>query len=69
MNNINNTSFYLFARPSLLEGVARIVDLGGTLQTYNESVSESEADYKAIQNDWIATGLDIRDAINAYAAQ
>jgi len=27
----------LYARPSFLEGMARVADIGGTLQVYNES--------------------------------
>jgi hypothetical protein len=64
-NNWNN-SFYLFARPSFCEGVARVLDLGGTLQIYNESKTEEEADLKAIENDWLAVGLDMKEAINKY---
>jgi len=55
----------LFARPSFLEGVARIFDLGGTLNTYNESESPTEADYLAIANDWRAIDDDMRNAIGS----
>lgn len=68
MNNVGTTTFYLVARPSLCEGIARNLDFGNTLHVYNESLSEEEADSVAIQNDWIATGLDIRSAITNYAA-
>jgi len=43
---MSNNSTFLFARPSFLEGVARVMDLGGTLQVYNNSKTEKEADLK-----------------------
>jgi len=42
---------YLFAAPSLLEGIARNIDLFGTLQEYNFSNAPNESDMKAHQND------------------
>lgn len=63
---MSDKSTYLFARPSFLEGVARVVDLGGTLQNYNVSKTEDEADLKALRKDWEAVGGDIKSAINKY---
>ncbi len=51
---------FLFARPSFLEGFARVVDLGGTLNTYNTSPSAAEADAAAIWADVRAVAGDIR---------
>jgi len=56
----------LFARPSFLGGVGRVVDLGSTMQKYNESKTEEEADVKALRNDWSAVGQDINKSILAY---
>lgn len=61
-----NKSTFLFACPSFAEGVARVMDLGSTLQIYNESKSEKEADLKALKNDWKAVGEDILYAIDKY---
>lgn len=58
-------TYMLFARPSFIEGVSRIFDLGGTLSEYNSSPSGKEADFNALQSDWYAVGDDIRTAIDA----
>jgi hypothetical protein len=63
-------SSLLFANPSLIEGVARTLDLGCTLNVYNESPTGEIADYLALTNDWYAVGDDFRAAIeNAVTAQ
>ena len=61
-----HTSSVLGARPSFLEGIARVVDIGNTLQTYNDSDSEQEADTKALRHDWQIVGEDIRQSISQY---
>jgi len=61
-----NNSNFLFARPSFIEGMARVMDLGATMQIYNDSKSGKEADLKAIMNDWIAVGKDIFNTVNDY---
>ena len=38
-------SSFLFAEPSFLEGMARVVDFGGTLNEYNRSATESDRSY------------------------
>ena len=53
----------LFARPSFIEGMARIFDMGGTLNEYNSSPSGEEADAIAIWSDWAAIGQDMYDAM------
>ena len=55
----------LFARPSFLEGVARLLDLGGTLNEYNESNSPEDADLVALRSDWEALGQDYRSALTS----
>jgi hypothetical protein len=50
---------FLFARPSFLEGLARSIDLGATLDEYNQSVTPEQADLIAIRNDWEMVGEDI----------
>ena len=49
-------SDYLFARPSFIEGFGRIIDLSGSLNTYNVSRTGDEADARAIFEDWNAIG-------------
>lgn len=67
MSNLNkNYTFYLFARPSFTEGIARVLDLGVTLQDYNTSETPEDADFEAIKKDWSAVGEDIKESINEY---
>lgn len=56
-------TLFLSARPSFLEGVARILDFGNTLNEYNRSLSPEQADYLAIKSDWHVVGQDLRAAI------
>ena len=53
----------LFARPSFIEGMSRVLDLGSTLQQYNSSDTEEEADSEALKNDWRAVGDDLKFSI------
>ncbi len=63
---MNNHTFYLFARPSFAEGMARVLDLGGNLQVYNEHETTEEADLEALRRDWKAVGKDIKIGIREY---
>lgn len=54
---------FLFAQPSFASGVARTLDLWGTLDDYNSSETSLEADEKAIAADWIVVGQDLSDAM------
>ncbi len=60
------TRLHLFARPSFLTGVARVVDFGGVLNTYNVSPSDEEADYYALLSDWLSVGDDLEHALEQY---
>lgn len=62
----NNPTFYLYARPSFIEGVARLFDFGAALQEYNYSESPAEADGRAAYSDWLAVGDDLRRAFHQY---
>lgn len=55
-------SDFLYANPSLLEGFARVFDLGCTLNEYNGSPTEQYADGYAIGMDWHVVGHDIAHA-------
>ncbi len=56
----------LFAEPSFIEGFARVLDIAGTLQVYNESSSDNEADAVSLNNDWRAIGQDLSNSIKKY---
>jgi hypothetical protein len=56
-------SDFLFALPSFIEGCSRVLDLGDTINNYNESDSNEEADFKAIMSDWLTIGNDIKRSI------
>jgi hypothetical protein len=56
----------LFAEPSFVEGVSRVLDVGGTMQEYNTSETENEADIEALKNDWRAVGEDLAFSIKRY---
>lgn len=55
--------FRLFATPSVFTGAARLVDLGGVFDKYNQSRTEAEADSRALGSDWLAVGYDLREAM------
>ena len=58
-------SDYLFARPSFLEGMARVFDLGCTLNEYNRSMTPDQADNLALLADWMAVGVALSSAIQS----
>ena len=55
-------SAFLFARPSLIEGAARILDFSGALDEYHTTPTGEEADRRALEADWRAVGHDIEEA-------
>ena len=57
---------YIYARPSFLEGVARIMDIGGTLNEYNYASDGQQADAIAIWSDWAVIGQDMYTAMGIY---
>ncbi len=65
----NSYSTRLFATPSVVEGVARLFDFAGNLNVYNDSASEAEADAKALKNDWMAVGADLKSSFDIYEEQ
>jgi len=56
-------NIHLFAMPSFITGVARIIDPFGTLNIYNRS---KHPDYYAMLSDWKAVGDDMRQVIREY---
>jgi len=63
---MSGQSDFLFAPPSILEGVGRILDFGGFLTEYNRSLDEEMADKIAIAMDWQAVYSDLWTAYNNY---
>lgn len=57
---------FLYARPSFLEGIARLLDFSGTLNEYNSSMTPEQADALALRSDWSAVGQDMWQAIEAF---
>lgn len=58
-------STFLFAQPSFLEGMGRVLDFGGTLNEYNRARTPEEADAIAAWADWSAVGADLLGAAGA----
>jgi len=56
---------FLYARPTFISGVSRVMDLGNTLNEYNSTFLPSVADYYAIKSDWIMFVLYFPAGINA----
>ena len=61
-------SDFLFARPTFVSGMGAVIDLGGTMEMFNESSSPEEADFLALRNDWCVVGQDIRNAMSQFAS-
>lgn len=62
-------SDFLFARPSFVEGVARMADVGNALNTYNTSRTGELADARAMYRDWQALAHDLRTALHDLQAE
>ncbi len=56
----------LFAAPSFLEGLSRLVDFPTTFNIYNEDRTAEAADVMAMCSDWQAVGADIAYALHTY---
>jgi hypothetical protein len=64
-DKVSDFSIVLFARPSLAEGVGRILDFRNSLNEYNRCLTPWQADRVAIYCDWHRVGLDISESIRA----
>lgn len=62
-------SDFLYAKPSFWEGMARAMDIGGTMNEYNTSLTGWDADTAALRLDWMAVGQDIYDAVQGYEVE
>ena len=68
MEHNNDYTGLLYSEPSFLEGFGRVLDIGGTFDEYNVSLSPEEADRIAIASDWHAVGADLYRSIRRFAA-
>ena len=59
----------LFPRPSVWYGIARLIDLGAQLDSYNTSPTPSDSDALAMFADWLMVGEDFRGPIEEYIRQ
>lgn len=57
---------FLVATPTWLSGSARLLDLAGDFDEYNDSQSIEAADAKALFCDWRLIGDAILDAMNGF---
>jgi hypothetical protein len=62
----NFRSTFLFAKPDWYEGVARLVDFANAMTEYNTTATPGGADTRALAQDWLAVGDELRQAL-AYA--
>jgi len=63
---MNDFTSFLFARPSFVEGMGRVLDFGNTMTEYNVSENAAEADRRAMLADWCAVGDDIRSVMGMW---
>ena len=63
---MSEDAFVLYAHPSFLEGMSRLIDFTGSLNIYNTSTTPEEADYRAILSDWEAVGFGLILAENSF---
>lgn len=66
---MGNGSDFLFARPSFLEGMGRVLDIGGTMTEFNQSLTPEQADALALGMDWKVVGDDLRRAMGQAARE
>lgn len=59
----------LFASPGWASGAARILDIGGTFDLYNESPTSAIADTRALAADFMAVAEDFDAALSAVTGR
>ncbi len=59
-------SGFLFATPTFISGMGAVLDLGGTMAIFNESLTPEAADALALANDWSMFGQDMRYAMTRF---
>jgi hypothetical protein len=63
------TDYFLFAEPSFVSGMSRVLDLGSTMDEYNSAYDAGLADYYALKSDWSVVGSDISTAIDSHGQE
>lgn len=66
---MGNYSCFLFAPPTFLEGMGRLVDFGDTLTEFNRSIDNAQADRLALWADWNAVGDDLGAVIGRFVTE
>lgn len=61
-----NKRFSLFVTPTFLSGLIRVFDIASTINVYNDLQSPEEADFRALQSDWIVVGDDMKISIKDF---
>ena len=54
---------FLYATPSAWSGVARLLDLFGRFDAYNDSPTDDLADARALYSDWHVVGQELTSAM------
>jgi hypothetical protein len=60
------SKYFLFANPTLLTEMGRVLDLGSTMNEHNSSPNAAIADYLALKSDWYAVGYDLNAAMEKH---
>lgn len=53
---------FLFAKPNFISGMGKVIDLGVTMTAFNHSETPEDADARAIFNDCLVVGDDMKEA-------
>ncbi len=64
---MDSRSRFLFGRPSFWEGVSRLIDFGGLLNTYNQMPTADQADQLAMAADFAVVRDELAQAIERLA--
>lgn len=63
-NQIHSSALY--SDSSFLRGMARVVDLFGTMNQFDSYNLKTEPDLEALKRDWEIIGIDLYDGIEQY---
>jgi hypothetical protein len=67
VKDVSTRTSFLFAMPSFMEGFSRVFDVMGTFDGYNVTSPPGDPDKRALAQDWLAIGDDLRGAIGRYS--
>ena len=63
----SSPTFRLFCtRPTMLSGLASMLDFSDSSRLYNKNETGEIADTEALRADWTAVGLDLKSSIKEY---